>query len=395
MATSVSVGVQTKVNSELVTKSSHLRDVISIDEVCRFRDLGLGRGVDATNPNMWMNKSPFVVRSICSKISNIIGTEECGIRQYYAEEVSSLTSRQLNIKLSLHEPSSHIKIGIDAENSRCKSSTRKTIGAKVHTRTVSFRTDFNDLPIYSLKDRAGLSAQPEDRSSYEPESFESQLCSWILDRIQAEEKLQISSLTATRVVEDDPKRAKVPNLAELEVGTPVEQMSYYLGTLKQGSPELKSVARYCKDFVKELGITHYVNAIELGALKYQVFTMGEYQNKFGAGATLGVEHLAEATVSGKYQKLRIHKASKLREIGKVTAGKEVKRNSSEEAVIGFHIQPIHKLVQLLYIQVALQNAVKEYVDRKSDKSGEFNVLYNKIHFTGMLANYLMIMTLIL
>ena len=374
----LTMGVQAKANSELGTHSSHLGDVISVDEVCRFRDLGLGRGVDVTNPNMWTNKSPFIVRSICSKISNIIGTEEGGIRQYYSEDVSSLTSHQLNIKLSLHEPSSHIKVGIDAENSRSKSSTRKTVGAKVHTRTISFRADFNDLPIYSLKDRAGLSAQPADQSSYEPESFESQLCRWILDRIRAEEKLRISS--ASKVVEDDARPAKVLNPIELEGYTPVELLSNYLGGLEQGCPELKSVACYCKDFVKELGITHYVNAIELGALKYQVFTMGEYQNKFGAGATLGVEHLAEATVSGKYQKLRTHKATKLREIGKITEGKEVKRNSSEEAVIGFHIQPIHKLVQLLYIQVALQNAVKQYVERKSDKSGEFNLLLcYKVH----------------
>lgn len=351
----------------LVTQTSHLglNDVISIQELSRIKDLGLGRGVDATNPNMWTNKSPFVMIHICPKISNIIGTEEGGMRQYFTEEVSSLTSLQMGIEVSLTEPSSQVKVGLDSEYSRSKSSTRKTVGAKVHTRTVSFRADFNGLPIYSHNQKTRLelpkSPDPQQEDGL-PESFETQLCRWVVHRIQVTFEGEGSAADSTGKV--------VSKTTQLQKGTPVEQLSSYLENAK---PELESaVISYCKEFVNDLGVTHYVNSIELGAMKYQVFTESDYQMKFGAGGNVGVDQVAKATVSGKYENKKTNKSTKVREIGKITDNKEIKRNSSEESVIGFTIQPIAKLVRHHILKAGLQKAIREYVQRKSDKSGMFN-----------------------
>ena len=66
--------------------------VISKDEMEHFYNLGLGRGVDATNSLPWQNKRSFQVRSV--KFEDIMGTEECGAYQNYTLTVASSTENK-------------------------------------------------------------------------------------------------------------------------------------------------------------------------------------------------------------------------------------------------------------------------------------------------------------
>ena len=51
--------------------ASPIRRVMKIEEIDSFQDLGLGRGVDATNPTPWLNKRPLQIREVT--YSDIIG----------------------------------------------------------------------------------------------------------------------------------------------------------------------------------------------------------------------------------------------------------------------------------------------------------------------------------
>ena len=97
--------------------------VLTKDEIQRVIDLGLGRGMDATNPKPWLNKSSFQVRRVA--IENVIGTEEGGALQSYKREVTSVQTQQTDLKASVTIPQSPVTIGVDAEQSRSVSSRRR------------------------------------------------------------------------------------------------------------------------------------------------------------------------------------------------------------------------------------------------------------------------------
>ena len=338
--------------------------MITESEVQRYQDLGLGRGVNVTDSQMWRNKSPFQIRTICRNLSNIIGTEECGLKEHYEKEVSTVATQQLKIKLSLDEPSSRVKIGMDAHNSQSKSSTKMITGTKVNTRTISFQIDFDDLPLYASVDKIGVEVPTLEGSSQDESEkrFETNLYSWILERIRDRQ---------SKSNEEGDFPGKIGNL----VGdSSANMLSDYLHKVSEQSTQLKAVANDCKVFVKNLGITHYVSVIELGALRYSVVTTSSRQEKLGAGAELGAGNLAEAGISGKVEKNWFHRSKEQQEIGRIREDGTVKRTSEDEAVIGFQIQPIHKMIRIQYIQLALQVAIKEYIQMKADKSGEQNII---------------------
>ena len=361
-----------------------LRPVIEAGETQRYHDLGLGRGVNVTDPHMWRNKSHFLVRKVINEKShvNIIGTEESGMKEKYEKEVSTVATQQVKIRLSLDEPSSQVKIGMDAQHSQSTSTTKRISGTKIKTRTISFRADCNDLPAFTFvynqsskglppPQSSGLSLHssqyigpPSPQSSDRGEStndFEKTLYSWIFKRIHGRQG------------------KKRP---------PGETLDQYLCELQSDpeSPELKEelkeIMKDCKLFVKNLGITHYVSSIELGALEYNVYTGRSRQMRLGAGAEVGAGQMAEGGISGLTEKWSFQTSRHQHEIGKIVNG-TVKRNTTNEAVIGFQIQPIHNLVGLQDIQVALQRAVQKYIEFKADKSGKPK---KSLHYRSMNMN---------
>ena len=338
-----------------------LRPVITAKEVQRYHDLGLGRGVNVTDPHMWKNKSHFLIRKVTFKgasysyegRANVIGTEESGMKQKYEEEVSTVAKQQAKIRLSLDEPSSQVKIGMDAQYSQSTTSTKLISGTKIKTRTISFQVNFNDLPVSTFVDHPDSETSTSEYDECFDESFESSLYSWILKRVrdrQGSEEPQVQTLTQY--------------LHELQILPPESR--------ERRQKELNEIVKDCKMFIKDMGITHYVSSIELGALKYSVYTIRSRHTRLGGGAQIGAAHLAEGGASSLAEKLRFKTSREQREIGKFSDDGTVIRNTTDEAVIGFQIQPIHNLVRSQYIQVALQKAVHSYIEFKADKTGKLH-----------------------
>ena len=323
-----------------------LSPVITKDESQRFHDLGLGRGVNVTDHQMWKNKSHFLIRTIKDDLSNVIGTEESGMMEKYEKEVTTVAKQQVKIRLSLEDPSSQVKIGMDAHHSQSTSSTKIIAGTKVKTRTISFRVDCNDLPVCTAAADPNNSIDVLTGLKSE-ESIETSLYSWIFDRMKKRGRI----------------KSNVKSLATYLAFPP----NVHTKSIAQ---ELTEIANDCKLFVNELGITHYVSGIELGALKYSVFTSSSHQTTQGGGAEVGAGKLAEGGISGIARKLHMQTSREQQEIGKIRKDTPITRSTTDEAVIGFQIQPIHNLVRLQLIQVALQKAVKKYIEFKADKSGK-------------------------
>lgn len=337
--------------------------VYTKEEIYRFIDLGLGRGLDGTDSTPWLNKTSFQVRRV--EYDNIIGTEEGGALRSYEREITSVQTQQTQIKGSLLVPQSPLTIGTDAELSRSISTTRRAIGKKVVNRTISFRDEFDDVPSGGssfVEAALHVSSVTVPLSINENLTFEERLAQWIVQRLHRkweENKLkeidQPLEQPSTKV--QSPLRSGV---------NPIENLG---DILQHGNKEdFKNIIRACKEFVKHFRITHFVSAIELGAAEYRVLTEEEYSIAVGVAGTFGIDKLANLVVSQESKWSRKTRASDIKSIGVITKNQYVERGSHDEAVVGVKIQPITNLVKMSFLHLALKKALISFVESQSDAS---------------------------
>ena len=369
-----------KTTTTVPTSSGKAQPVITEYEVSRMIDLGLGRGVDATLASPWSMKSSFQVRRV--SLDNIIGTEEGGALQAYEREISSVTTQQSTLKSSISVPQAPISISLEGEYSRSSSSTRKAVGKQVINRTVSFRADFDDIPqgMHHGNDPTKPMREIDDTDTGSAVAklyagsrrgsvaitqaqftFEQRLAAWILERV-----LQRWEKACALARENGDQEPKQPTIIGVD---PIADIAEYLQTASKD--EKKSVFSDCNSFVRHFRITHYVSAIQLGAAQYRVLSENEYYRKVSASGTIGLDAVAKFVASESYSKKSTVKASDTRQIGKIINDK-VERGSYDEAVVGIKIQPIHTLVKLRYLHLALRRALLDYVDEQGDTTCELN-----------------------
>ena len=323
--------------------AQHFRKgTVNPEEIPHYRKFGLGRGVNFTDPDMWKNKAYLqLVREPCKE--NISGTKELQTLESYKKEVFTFQKRQQTISLSLDKPrASQVRIEMDEEFSRSSTSTRLIEGKKIETRTISFHFHFNDVPLYSsietLYDdiidanvfEVPICSFQENESNW----FEEDLADWLLKCIECREKKENSKSDECSSNQDS-KKTKIKMLAD--------KLAAF-----HKSPRLKEVLNDCKSYIEHRGITHYVSAIKLGACEYHTIDSKPEQTSLD----ISVSMATNVVVRGGF-----FKKEKKRKIGRIDM---VQEEVAQEAVIGFEIQPLHKLVRIQYIQMALKTAIKEY-----------------------------------
>ena len=392
--------------------------VVSPTEVQYYHQLGLGRGVNVTHPDMWKTKTPFLVRKASPDLTNIIGTQECGVLESYETEVSTFSMHKQKLRLSLQNPTAPVKLGIDEQYSRSSTSTKLIKGEKIEKRTISFESQFDEVPLYDSIEQAEIDVPEcflEKDCDY---SFEENLASWLLKRIDdREKKAKEKSKEKAKEAEgtdntpesnpnpveeheeqpkdDDGTEKTAPNSVEKLAAKLKELNCEYVKQLKkaekvskehagsapvgsapaesapaESAPENETnwqekLLEDCKTLIKYLDITHYVSAIKLGACYYSIVTTRTEQKTLGVGANVAAKSLVEGGVSGEYDKRTFHKSQKQQKIGRIE-----NENVTDEAVIGFEIQPLYKLVRIQFLQMLLRRAVMDYVHSKEDASSK-------------------------
>ena len=342
-----SVAIQT-VTEEVKTKPP--TSVISVNEVERYHELGLGRALNVTDPEMWKNKSSFLVRKVHPCLENVIGTEDCSVLESYKKEVSTFSMQQQQFRIAVSDPAIQVKIGMDEHYSTSSSSTKLIIGKKIETRTISFMFHPDDVPLYSDIEKAGISA-PSMFLSDHICSFEGDLCTWILKRM-ADREL---------------KANKTPEESVTPCDQAVYELSAKMMALTTDTDWREKIISDCTDFVKTIGVTHYISAIKLGACHYLSKTTSTKQERLGAGASVGASPYVEGYLSGFLAKTGLFRKEEEKKIGRIDDEHET---VEREAVIGFQIQPLHQLVRIQLLQMALRKAIKEFIKKKEDKSGK-------------------------
>ena len=129
--------------------------------------------------------------------------------------------------------------------------------------------------------------------------------------------------------------------------------------------------------MEHIGVTHYVHTIKLGAAEYEVLTQETYDSTFTATPSFEVNKVAKAVVSANAGtgRNRIHRRKTLNSIGRIEKDKDnpdkfiVKREAPDEAVLEIELRPLHSLVQMRALHLALKWAVKRYIQRRESKKG--------------------------
>ena len=342
-------------------------------EIGRMVNLGLGRGVDATNHTPWLNKSSFQVRMITPY--NIIGTDEGGILQTYVHEVFSIQTMQANLNASV-PIDQQVSVNIDNELSQSSNIAKRSVGKKIITRTISFVADFDDFKMTGQENAvrrkssiAGGGDNMSGATSTNPASlltFEERLARWILERMSEEEVKGVKELKE----QDDYS----------------EVLATFLSNNHKDDDKMKIISNMCCQFVEHFCITHYASAITLGALQYRVMNEEEYQSLLRSKGSYGIEQMVtkEEIRLGKKKK-----SSELTKIGRII-GNKVKRGTADEAVVEIKLQPISALVKIKALKSKLQKAIKKYIDTRQHSKGQFTESYDTqstLSYDNSIINY--------
>ena len=362
--------------------------VVTDKQIGAFMDLGLGRGVDATNPTPWLNKSAYQVREVT--FDNVIGTEEGNLFQGFVNEVESTQNLQTSLKASV-PLSQQVNLGIDSELSRSYSSTKKSVGRKIVTRTIAFRDDYDyvskmnsqekiqdvvhgndqEACTESVQNHQGQDEvkEREEKAKEKTIPFEDRLLDWINKRI----------IDDTKIKEIESEKRNYCTRKD----NPSAELNFDACSYERRS-------ELCYKFVKTFSITHYVHSLELGASHHRVMSEEEYSLKIKSKGSLGAAQIADIAIgvegSNTSKKLqqqttkigrmkRVHdnegedepKKSDLGQEGDASNSleEEVKRGSIEEAVVGVKVQPISTLVvKNIKLRVALQDALQNFIQNK-------------------------------
>ena len=405
----------------------------------RYDRWGLGLGIDITKPRPWLQKSSFQVRSVRANDPKIIETDQGGLLQAYKEKVHSTATLHFEVKAGAKIPLDvPLNLGLGAEYTRSTLSSKSIKGTKVKNRTLSFRMNFDDVPLPEQTADVPLPEQTADVPRPLPkQTAAEQRCqpsgdnrvTVIAEMEEAEKEVQgatpntdaahsdgpfeqtddfddvLQPQTASNVAEQGSQpsgdergpteteqtqenvRGATPDAADSDrpfderlcdwltecckhrkhtsqtVCTSIEEM-----VLNHGKCQLKADMSH---FVKSVGITHYVSAVQLGAYEYRKVSKKECSKQKEVGENASINALTygaiETSANVKSTKKRTQEKSEEIKLGRITQGtnKKMRVTKKNEAVIGYQIVPINTLVKNPYLREALRSSLEDYIESQA------------------------------
>lgn len=324
--------------------------------------MGLGCGVDATDPKPWSTKSAY---QACHglKEGDIIVCDEGGNWHSYKEKVSSQFEMKGKLSASVTSPHSvPIGIGADAEISRSVNFSRKTYGRKLIDYTVSINPD-------------GM------KNGDEKDGFEERLSAWISARIRSHKNTaklvaKLCNITTTekglvdqfkeKGISFDDDRIKSLCISDWEFSLALQVADKVPVSEQEGEEDLKKidnqelVANLCEEFVRHFHVTHYVSSLQLGAAEYQISQDDRSSYKMSSSAKFDAAKIANISASAHCAWEKFSRSVETRRLGRFSAEGEVERM----AVLGVEILPITNLVKQANVEMrlALRQALSQYME---------------------------------
>ena len=362
-----------------------------------FAGWGLGRGVNVTKPSPWAEKTTFQVRDV--KPNHVIVTNDGGLLKAYSEEVRSRTAINSEVRAGVRAANAPLSVRMDVEYTRSNLATKYVRGMKVKTRTISFLTEFADVPQplvkkvrdakvgieqeASLEELKPVKNEQPDYPQYQtpphvepvsptiPPIFMAQHISIPESRSLSPAEVDVQDMHSISAL-DELLALKGGSTFQERLGSWIKQclkgQGYDCDSPKEDKKKEMSreIQNLLNRFVQEFGVTHYVSSIELGATEYQELTSREFLQSAKVGSKASVAAATyggvEVSTTQKVAKDTKTKRSEWRRIGLMENG-EVKK----EAVIGCSLCPISSLVKMPHLQQALKKSTDAYNTTETSK----------------------------
>lgn len=122
----------------------------------------------------------------------------------------------------------------------------------------------------------------------------------------------------------------------------------------------------CKKFVKRCQCTHYIRAILLGAVEYEILTKERCKSTYSLSGSIDarVQHVGLGA-SSRFRK--VVEKRRVEHVYTKVGSWDKDHHVQEEKVIDIEIAPIHKLIGTKPLKKAFKKAVEEY-SKKKEKS---------------------------
>ena len=343
----------------------------------RLHELGLGRGVDATDSRPWVNKSTFQVRMVPEDLkeysNDLIFTNEGKAVHFFSEEVTSIKELRFNLTLSVTLPNAPVTVSAGADTVRKLIAKQRALGVRTLTRTIAFKPTFDEhfqerIARYMLE----LTAEQEDtRKEHRGESDVDRLEKFLSDK-------------------DSERNERDQDPGNHEAAIQETSVTCLEGVRKYESVLLPFFERY--------RVTHYVSSVTLGASLFIVesdlsqTTTVKPTTSIGyapAGISVGVPE-------AKIEKIFVHNCKNTHYIGRFKKKSKTKKKSDKnssadvdgtqilekkdelvfevdeknEAVILVKLEPITNLIESAIIRKSMEEAMKDYVMRQESTRGK-------------------------
>ena len=325
------------------------------DHIERYKLLGLGRGLDITKESPWLERTSFQVRDPSNE--KIAVTEHGRQFTSYTEEVESRETRNVVLKAGVKATTLPAGLSVATEYSRSNLTKKYIVGTKIINRTVSFVQDFSDIPHDT--DSGRVETHDEDDGNGVPAPQEPHPDP--ADSNEEEVKLKRNKADSKVKPEENIETFEQRLLRWL-----TECCKYRGVSLEDGDGKIicENIHGDTQRFVEHLGITHYVSAIELGAVQYKDVSVVKYETLKSVGNNASLDAVPYASIEAN-TKLKSTKSSHTKktstsEIGAINFSKR-KVAPQDEAVIGCRILPISSLVRNPSLEKCLKCCTLDYI----------------------------------
>ncbi len=286
------------------------------EELPWIQELGLGKTIDATLPQPWVNKRAYQAKKFPSK-SDLVVTNEGNKVKMMSEQIENYYEMQAQVAAGMEIPNKPIEISIAAESHRSFGTSYSLSATTITTRTVTFNVwRHNDGKRMQTDGVVESEAKP--RSGYKSK-FEMDLQRWVKENKG-----------------------------------------------KEGSDQ-GDVRRCCLEFLKALGgATHYVSSITLGAMRYHLKRKEFSRTKFAQESHIKVTKVTDCKASGSSVSRCSRSKAVYQQIGQVSFDegeqlKPIKFRTPSEAVIQYAFTPLTNLVSDPDLQYNLRLAIRQYL----------------------------------
>ncbi len=289
------------------------------EELPWIQELGLGRAIDATLPQPWVNKRAYQAKKFPS-MSELVVTHEGNKVKMISEQIENYYEMQAQVAAGIDVPNKPIEISIAAESHRSFGTSYSLTATTITTRTITFNVwHHNDGKRMEIDGIVESEAKP---LSEHKSKFEMDLQRWVKEKKEKEEK-----------------KGNEGN----------DEGDVYL------------------DFLKALGgATHYVSSITLGAMRYHLKRKEFSRKKVAQESHIKVPRLADSKASASLVSQCFRSKAVYQQIGQVSFDegeqpKPIKFRTPSEAVIQYAFTPLTNLVSDPDLQYNLRLAIRRYL----------------------------------